>query len=290
MKTYFAKLHDRSLLSIGGEDAVDFLQGLVTNDVRRPYEGQPVFAALLTPQGKFLHDFFVVAGQDGKLLIDTDSEGVSDLKRRLTLYRLRSRVTIEPGPEDRSVWVIWGPDAAQGRELHSAYADPRLEDLGMRLIADENASNDLQALGFSPSTADAYDQWRLSLGVPTGPKDLKRESSALLESNYDVLSAISWDKGCYMGQELTARTRYRGLVKRRLAQITFDGDQIPFGTPVELDGRQVGEVRSTAGGIGLASMRLDALHQENGAQLQANGVAIEAALPPYVDAQSDQAV
>lgn len=287
MKTCFAKLDDRRVLAIGGDDTVDFLQGLVTNDVQRPLDGQPVFAALLTPQGKFLHDFFIVAGQD-LLLLDTEADGIDDLRRRLTLYRLRSKVTVEPAPESLTIWAIWGPECARAKEIGSAYIDPRLEQLGSRLITDRDPSGELQALGFEPSTAQAYDEWRLRLGVPAGSKDLKRESSALLESNYDFLGAISWDKGCYMGQELTARTRYRGLVKRRLAQITFDGNQIPFGTPVELDGRQIGEVRSSAGGTGLASVRLEALQQENEANLRADGMAIRAQLPAYLDGQPDQ--
>ncbi len=287
MKTSYAKLGDRRLLSVGGDDAVEFLQGLVTNDVRQPISGQPVFAALLTPQGKFLHDFFVVADQD-VLLLDVEVNGIDDLKRRLTLFRLRSKVTIEPASENLAVWAVWGPEAGRAKDLSAAYVDRRHEAMGSRLITDKDPSGELQALGFTPSSADAYDEWRLTLGVPSGSKDLKRESSALLESNYDVLEAISWDKGCYMGQELTARTRYRGLVKRRLAQITFDGNQIPFGTPVELDGRQVGDIRSTANGKGLASMRLEALQQENDTGFQADGIAIRAQLPAYVEAKSDQ--
>ncbi|MEM8916268.1 MAG: folate-binding protein, partial [Pseudomonadota bacterium] len=105
------------------------------------------------------------------------------------------------------------------------------------------------------------------------------------ESNYDALNAISWDKGCYMGQELTARTRYRGLVKRRLVSIEFDGDRLAPETPVTRDGRTVGEVRSSRGGRGLASLRLDALEPDQQAQLMAGDAVLQARLPDYLIAQ-----
>lgn len=281
METYFAILDDRRLLTIGGSDAEEFLQGLVTNDVQMPRAGQPVFSAFLTPQGKFLHDFFIVAGQD-TLLLDTELDGVDDLKRRLSMYRLRSDVTISFAPEDMAVWAIWGPAAAKANAAGLSYTDPRLEALGQRAIGDESFSDSFLSLGLVEATTSDYDLWRLSQGVPSGSKDLIREKSALLESNYDVLGAISWDKGCYMGQELTARTRYRGLVKRRLSQITFDGDTLSRGAPVVLDGRQVGDVRSTAGGIGIASMRLDALSSTDKREFEVDGTKITVRVPDYL--------
>lgn len=281
METYFANLEDRRLLTISGSDAEEFLQGLVTNDVQLPLAGQPVFSAFLTPQGKFLHDFFIVAGHE-TLLLDTEVEGIDELKRRLSMYRLRSDVAISFAPDETAVWAIWGSNAAKVSKEGHTYADPRLEALGLRAIGDQSLSDSFLSSGLVEATSSDYDQWRLAHGVPSGSKDLLREKSALLESNYDVLGAISWDKGCYMGQELTARTRYRGLVKRRLAQITFSGDQLPKGSPVALDGRQVGDVRSTAGGIGIASMRLDALSSADKNQFDVEGTRVTVRIPDYL--------
>jgi len=281
METYFANLNDRRLLSVGGTDAEDFLQGLITNDVRKPLMGQPIFAALLTPQGKFLHDFFITAGHE-TLLIDVDAEGIDDLKRRLSMYRLRSSVTIDTVPDDIAVWAIWGPNSVKAGAAGLAFPDPRLEALGHRAIGPKTLADRFRSVDFTEATEADYDRWRLSHGVPAGSKDLIREKSALLESNYDVLAAISWDKGCYMGQELTARTRYRGLVKRRLAQFTFDGDKLPQGAPILHEGRQVGDVRSTTSGLGLASMRLDALKAAHENTFDVEGASIGVRVPDYL--------
>jgi folate-binding protein YgfZ len=110
-----------------------------------------------------------------------------------------------------------------------------------------------------PLPSDAWDRHRLALGVPDGSRDLETEKATLIESNYDELHAIDWQKGCYMGQELTARTKYRGLVKRRLVPVAIDGVAPGAGTPLFLEGRELGEMRSSLGDRGMALVRLEAL-------------------------------
>src|SRR5665213_974261 len=127
---FSATLPDRAVLALSGEDARAFLQGLITNDIRKVVPGKAIFAALLSPQGRFLHDFFIVE-HEGKLLIETDKARLPDLKKRLLMYRLRSKVEIEELPQ-MQVAAIWGekPDAGN----HVRYTDPRLPELGMRVI------------------------------------------------------------------------------------------------------------------------------------------------------------
>ncbi len=261
-----ARLDSRALLAVSGEEAVAFLQGLVSNDVERAAKGTPVHAALLTAQGKFLHEFFVVP-RDGALLLDVEAARRDDLKRRLTLYRLRAKVQIA-NADAHAVWALWGDGACarlglQGRTLAAldgggiAYADPRLEALGARAILPVGASP--ASLGFAETNAEDYDRWRLAHGVPDGSRDLEIEKAILLESNFEELNGIDFAKGCYVGQELTARTKYRGLVKKRLFPVAIEGTPPAPGTPVTVDGQDAGTMRSASGGRGLALLRIDAV-------------------------------
>jgi tRNA-modifying protein YgfZ len=247
--TQLAHLPARGVVAVSGEDRFGFLQVLVSNDVARAAPGRAVWAALLTPQGKWLADFFILSDGE-RLLLDCERAQVPFLVQRLTRYRLRSRVTLADVSETLRVHAAWAgvPDVPAGA---IAAPDPRLPDAGWRILTE-------QAL---PVTADAarWDAHRLALGLPDGSRDLEAEKTVLLEAGFDELSGVSWDKGCYMGQELTARTKYRGLVKRRLVPVAIDGAAPAPGTPVTRGGAEVGTLRSSLGGAGLAVLRLDAL-------------------------------
>ncbi|MCK8782985.1 folate-binding protein [Roseomonas sp. NAR14] len=243
-------LPDRAVIEITGEDRVPFLQGLVSNDVTQAAPGHAVWAALLTPQGKWLADFLILA-DGGRLLLDAEAAGAAAVVQRLSRFRLRSRVALAVTP--LSVAAAWGGTAPPTGLPEGALAvpDPRLPEAGWRLLSP------------TPVAADAdfadWDRHRLALGLPDGARDLDAEKSVLLEAGFDELHGISWTKGCYMGQELTARTRYRGLVKRRLVPVEVAGPLPPRGTPLLRDGREVGEMRSGRDGLGLALMRVEAL-------------------------------
>lgn len=237
-------LPDRAVVEVTGEDRVAFLQGLVSNDVTQAAPGRAVWAALLTPQGKWLADFFILAGAD-RLLLDTAAGQAEALAQRLSRFRLRSRVAIARR-EDLAVLAGWGESLPPEGVLCAA--DPRLPEAGWRAI--------LNASALPPGDGD-YALHRLSLGLPDGAPDLEPEKSVLLEAGFDELDGISWSKGCYMGQELTARTRYRGLLKRRLVPVAVAGPLPAPGTPVLRDGATVGEMRSGhPTGLGLALLRL----------------------------------
>ena len=245
--TLMAALPERAVIEVGGDDRVAFLQGLVSNDVAEAVPGHAVWAALLTPQGKYLADFFILSDGD-RLLLDAERAQSSSLVQRLTRFRLRSKVTVREAPE-LLVFAAWhgAPEVAA-----IAAPDPRLPDAGWRLLSPRPLA--------ANAGEDDFDRHRLALGLPDGTRDLEVEKTVLLEAGFDELNGVSWSKGCYMGQELTARTKYRGLLKRRLVPVAVDGRLPEPGTPVLRDGIEVGTMRTGRDGMGLAVLRLDALN------------------------------
>jgi folate-binding protein YgfZ len=195
-------LHDRALIRLSGEDVRGFLQGLVTNDVLGASPQRPVWAGLLSPQGKTLFDFIVWAdGED--LLIDCEREAADELARRLALYRLRRAIRIE---RDDALSVHWS-QAGEGP------ADPRLAELGRRWLAPDDGAD---------GTAESWLRHRLSLGVAEGRAELGSDKTLWLECNAAELNGVSFTKGCYVGQENTARMNYRNKVNRRLVVVPTD--------------------------------------------------------------------
>nr|WP_294529363.1 folate-binding protein [uncultured Rhodopila sp.] len=239
-------LPDRGVLAIEGADRVAFLQGLVSNDVEAAAPGRAVWAALLTPQGKWLADFFIFADSD-RLLLDCELDQIPGLIQRLGRYRLRMKVTLRQEPE-WLVCVAW-PNRPDVPGVIAA--DPRLPGFAWRILTTEAPP--------PTATPEDWDRHRLAAGLPDGSRDLEADRSVLLEAGFDELAGVSWSKGCYMGQELTARTRYRGLVKRRLVPVQVDGPLPPPGSPILRDGQEVGSMRSGRDHAGLASLRLDGL-------------------------------
>ena len=250
--TNLAMLPARCVLAVSGPDRVAFLQGLVSNDVAEARPGIAIWAALLTPQGKWLADFFIL--DDGaRLLLDCEAGQREMIQQRLTRYRLRTQVTLAPLAD--IVHVAWAgePDEGVLGEGGLAARDTRLPEAGWRVLSPEPLATN--------ATAGDWDSYRLSLGLPDGSRDLEFEKSVLLEAGFDELHGVSWTKGCYMGQELTARTKYRGLLKRRLVPVDIAGPPLAPGTPLLLDGRDVGVMRSAHGTAGMAVVRLEALDQ-----------------------------
>jgi tRNA-modifying protein YgfZ len=239
-------LPERGVIAVEGDDRVTFLQGLVSNDIESVRPGRVVWTALLTAQGKWLADFFVFT-DGGILLLDCESAQIPMLIQRLSRYRLRMKASLR-AVSDLGVYVAWPTRPDVGG---IASPDPRLANFAWRILSSEPL--------FCNATPDDWDRYRLEAGLPDGSKDLEPDRSVLLEAGFDELGGVSWSKGCYMGQELTARTKYRGLVKRRLVPVIVDGPLPPVGTVVLKDGVEVGTMRSGRDGIGLASLRLDAL-------------------------------
>ena len=195
-------LIDRALIRLSGEDVRGFLQGLITSDVLGDL---PVWAGLLTPQGKALFDFLVWADGDD-LLIDCERDAAGDLAKRLTLYRLRRPISIA---REETLCVHWAAEGAGG------VADPRSPALGRRWLAP--ASGDAGA-------AELYRAHRLSLGIVEGLAELGSDKTLWLECNARAQNGVSFTKGCYVGQENTARMHHRDKVNRELAVVAAEAD------------------------------------------------------------------
>ena len=267
----YAIVENRGLIAVRGEDTDPFLQGLISNDVTKVTAQQSGYAAFLTPQGKYLHDFFLYRTGE-VLLIECEADRLADLKKRLSLYKLRAQVSVDDVSADWAVAVAWGdgaatafgldetPGAAKETAGGSVCIDPRHGALGVRaVLPKDGAAQTMTDAGLVAGALADYDRARMALGIADGSRDMVVDKALLLENGFDELHGVDWQKGCYMGQELTARTRYRGLVKKRLLPVAIDGPVPEPGTPVMLDDREAGEMRSGADGIGLALMRLDAL-------------------------------
>jgi len=260
-----AALPGRGVIAVEGEDRVAFLQGLVSNDVTQATPGKAVWSALLTPQGKWLADFFILVDGD-RLLLDCERAQVPMITQKLSRFRLRSKVTVR-ALDDLHVYVAWDGEPEPADFLA---ADPRLPEAGWRLLTGSPM----------PETAleADWDRHRLTLGLPEGSRDLEAEKTVLLEAGFDELHGVSWTKGCYMGQELTARTKYRGLVKRRLVPVSVSGALPEPGTPVLREGVEVGAMRSGRDQLGIANLRLDALP----GPLSCGGAVLIARIPAWM--------
>ena len=279
----FCLLPHRSVIAVSGADRIEFLQGLISNDTTKVAPGQAIWAALLTPQGRFLNDMFVADAGGETLLLETERERAPALAKKLKMYTLRSKATVEDRSAAMEVAVAFGDDASKALGLDGAIAfvDPRLEALGVRVIAPAGQAAALLAgRGFAEAPLAAYDSLRLALGVPDGSRDLIVEKALLLENGFDELNGVDWKKGCYMGQELTARTKYRALIRKRLFPVKIEGTLPEPGAPVLLDGEEVGELRSGSGDRALALLKVEAAR--GGGALTAGDARVTAEIPPWM--------
>ena len=223
----------RRILALSGPDRVAFLQGLVTNKVG----DAPCWAALLTPQGKYLADFLIIPDGE-RLLIDVDEGLAGDLIRRLSLYKLRSNVALEP--------VSLGVSRGTGPAPAGAITDPRHEALGWRL--------------YGPETRDDgtdFDAIRVAHCIPQSLIELIPNETFILEAGFERLHGVDFRKGCYVGQEVTARMKHKTELRKGLVTLGIDG-AAPVGTPILMpDGREAGTLFTQSGGRAIAQMRFD---------------------------------
>lgn len=275
MPASYALLEDRGVLEIKGEEAETFLQGLVTADVTKAGEKRVLYGALLTPQGKFLFDFFLLRIGDAFYL---ESEGgrIEALKKRLSFYKLRAKVSIEEVTEKFRIFVFFGEGAVGACRLEEEagtarfyedgllYVDPRTAKAGARALLPNDGTVDVA--GFEKADAEDYDRFRIALGLPDGSRDLEPEKAMPMDYGFDALNAIDWEKGCYVGQEVTARMKHRGLARKGLFPVKVEGDPPAPGTAVMAGGQEVGRLTSVRDGIGLALLKREAAESNEALQ------------------------
>ncbi|MEO0399007.1 MAG: folate-binding protein [Pseudomonadota bacterium] len=272
--TEFSLLSDRAVLAVEGEDVSDFLQGLLTQDVTSASHDGAAFAALLTPQGKILFDFFLVPSEAG-FLIDVAKDAVDAFAKRLKLYKLRAKITIDKRDD---LAVGWSPSdsAADG-----GFVDPRGAGFGARCIAAPRT--------FSGGAADAaYDAHRLAAGAPEFGKDFESDSVFLLDVNYDALSGVDYKKGCFVGQEVTSRMKRKGEVRKRTYCVSGAGAPPENGAALKAGAATLGEITSVGADPAdgdqwraLARVRVDRVAAAEAAP-KIDGRAIDLAAPSYL--------
>jgi tRNA-modifying protein YgfZ len=265
------RLDDRAVIALSGPEARGFLQGLITNDIERLAPATGLYAALLTPQGKILFDFLIAEG-DGAILLDCPAEARDALLKRLTMYRLRAKVEIEARNQLAVLVGLEGRAAQYG----VTFEDPRLAALGHRTIGARAEMPEAAGDGSAE-----YREHRLDLGVPEGA-DLGQDKMFALDAGLDELHAVSFEKGCYVGQELTARMKHRGTARKRLLVVQSD-DVLPQpGTALKAGTRDIGEITSAYGSRGFALVRLDRLEEAGHDAIEAGGVRVGVIKPSWL--------
>lgn len=237
----FLTLHpSRSIIELRGSDKLNFLQGLVTQDVSLVDRQNIVYVLSLSPQGRFQCEMFIIKYNDDIWFLDVESEQVEAIIKKLNLYKLRSEITLKIS----DTWKVGV--SANETEDKFCFIDPRKESLGYRFYKDSN-------INYSESDYINYEFLRINLLVPEGSKDLIIDKSIPLEWNMENLNAISWSKGCYIGQELTARTKHLGTIRKKIFSISFESSvDFEKGLSITQENQIVGSIGTAKGKVALA--------------------------------------
>lgn len=267
--THYIPLVHRHVFSVSGDDASHFLQGLMTNDISKVTEKCAIYACMLTPQGKYVCDFFISQWQ-GQYFLDIGTNDSEAILRKLTMYKLRAKVDIRDVTDNYAVIALIDENIAEAMTLQAVegytssnteavtFIDPRIRAIGARAIVRNTAfSHWIEVHHLTPGQVDQYEVLRLSLGVPDGIRDLVPEDSFPLTFNLEAYHAIDFKKGCYIGQEVTARSKYRGSLKKGLFRVKASAPLPEYGSIITAGKVKLGEMLSSHGTIGLALVRLE---------------------------------
>ncbi len=286
-----ALLPDRGVVRVAGQDAEKFLNGSITGDLKVLARQAAVHSALLTTQGKLIFEFFALKDPMGGFLLETARELADDLVKRFKVFMLRAKVEVENVSDAYEVAAFWGgkPPASDKRIV---YADPRLPELGARMLA-------AHPPGFAADpgdvegeaawvTTEAYHAHRVALGVPEAGKDFPIGDTYPHEADLDQLNGVSFAKGCFIGQEIVARMKHKGTVRKRVVPVEAEAP-LQSGAPIMIGEVEIGSIGSVAGTRGLALVRLDraAEARARGQAILADGVAISLKKPDWATFELD---
>src|SRR5579872_711909 len=292
MKAAF--LPDRGVVKVSGNDARDFLNGLITTDLTHLQPGSGRFGALLTPQGKITADFLITeapAGQGGGFLIDCPKALAQTLADKLTFYRLRAKAEIENLSANLGVLAAWDGESKFRPDL--TFTDPRHAKLGLRILLSEAlAQKTADLLGATMADHALYEAHRIAAGVPRGGHDFIYGDAFPHETNMDRLAGVDFDKGCYVGQEVVSRMHHRGTARTRTVRLKLDGPAPEPGSTISAGDKSIGTMGSAAGGHALALIRIDRAGEalEAGTPLTAGGLSIRIADADELRLQPKQTV
>ena len=280
-----ALLPDRGVVSVNGPDAAKLLQGVITNDMDLIAHQDALHAGLLSPQGKILFEFFVVKSPDG-FCLETARVKAAELAERLKMYKLRADVAIKDASADYTVAAVWGggerPPKGTG-PVPLRFADPRLGALGQRELTTLRSDWALGGEDAQSATQEEYHAHRVGLGVPEGGKDYAFGDAFPHEALFDQLHGVSFEKGCYVGQEVVSRMHNRGTSRRRIVPVIAASPLSASGAAIAAGGVEIGTLGSVAGSRGLASIRLDRVAEfiDKGETLRAGGVPVHVEIPAW---------
>jgi tRNA-modifying protein YgfZ len=292
MKAAF--LPDRGVVKVSGEDARNFLNGLVTTDATLLRPGLGRFGALLTPQGKITTDFLITeapAGHGGGFLIDAPRALAQGLAAKLGFYKLRAKVAVEHLSDSLGVMAAWDGMPSVIPDL--TFADPRSDALGWRILVPEELKQKVADLiGADLVDSAAYEAHRIASGVPRGGLDFMYGDAFPHETNMDRLHGVDFDKGCYVGQEVVSRMQHRGTARTRTVRVTLDGPSPAPGEAILAGDKTVGTMGSAAAQHGLALVRTDRVVDalDAGIALTSGGVTIRLTDPDAVRSAPKQTV
>ena len=249
---YFYRNINSKFISLEGEDSSEFLQNLITNDIYKSRNDNIIYACLLTPQGKFLSDFFIFK-TDSKYILETHALFYENLIKKLKIYKLRSKVIINKIDKIHS-FILFG-DIKKDKNTIIICTDPRKENIGYKFI---NKSANPQILdSFNEINEDKYHEILIKNLVPFSHYDLEENKSLLLENNFENINSISWDKGCYVGQEITARMKYRALLKKKVYALNVKSGSPQNKQNIKENGRDVGKILNIKNNYMLAMIKIE---------------------------------
>lgn len=290
-ETKIALMPDRGVVSVTGEDAEKLLQGIITNDMDLLASQPAIHAGILSPQGKILFSFFVIKTDDG-FLLETARDHTTTLVDQICKYRLRADAEVEDVSPNYTVAGIWGgPYEPKGRGTQPIwFADPRLPEMGFRELVTVDSDWALAGDQADSAPADDYHAYRISLGVPEAVRDYELGDTYPHEALFDQLAGVSFTKGCFIGQEIVARTQNKGMARKRVVPVVAETALPGPGAPIVVGSVEIGKLGSTADTRGLALIRLDRVAEltEKGDTLMAGSVPVRIEIPQWANFSLEQ--